>query len=166
MAVTISITAVISPEAMALPAKLRSHVVNRVNLQAYNIAGRARRALEAAADNWSDPPTFSITGSLQQGEITIATDDLRYLWVDEGTRSHPIPRVRGRKRLAFITGYHPKTTPGRFTKGSGARTGSLVVVPSVWHPGIKARRITKRVAEVIAPQLERDFQRAIDDALR
>lgn len=147
-----------------LAAKYQTGVTARIGSAMTGLAKIAQKVLQSNTQGWNPPVNFSITGSFNQGQITVGTDDIRYKWVDDGTRRHVI-RARRAKVLRFSSGYVPKTRPGSFIIGAGTRSGGMIYRASVNHPGIKARNISKRVQQVIDPQLERAVDRAIKEVL-
>lgn len=81
-------------------------------------------------------------------------------FVDWGTRPHIItPRTA--RRLAFRSGFTPKTTPGVIGSGPGGSFGAYVYAKRVSHPGNKPRLFTKAIAE----KRKNDLQREIDKGL-
>lgn len=148
----------------SLQDKYQSRVSLRVGNAMTGLAKIARTALRSNTQGWSPAVNFTITGSFAQGQITVGTSDLRYKWVDEGTRPHVI-RARRARALRFSAGRTPKTSPGRFIIGSGNKFGAIVFRVQVHNPGIRPRHISKRIQEVIDPQLQRAVDRAIAETL-
>lgn len=144
--------------------KYESVVVTRIGSAMTGLAKIAQTALRSNTQGWSPSVNFTISGSFAQGQFTIGTDDLRYKWVDDGTRAHTI-RARRAKVLRFTAGRTPKTSPGRFIIGSGNKFGATVFRVQVYNPGIRPRNISKRIQEVIEPQLQRAIDRAITETL-
>lgn len=155
----ITVKPIITSGVRKLEAGLRAGVINQVNRAMMRIAGQAKRALESHTAGWSNPPSFSVSGSAQIGRIEISTTDRKFIWVDDGVPPHVI--FARKKFMRFPAGYAAKTTPGRVIRGSGAYSGGLVYAKKVNHPGIRARKITKAVQE----QTQRNMKRVVDEAI-
>ena len=82
--------------------------------------------------------------------VEIVSDSKIFNWVNRGTRPHEI-RPRGPWPLRFPGGFTAKTTPGSLSSGPGGSFGDTIVARSVQHPGIKARRFDKLIAEKLKP---------------
>ncbi len=77
--------------------------------------------------------------------MLVGTDDEIYGYVNDGTRAHII-KARRAPRLAFKTGFTPKTTPRQIGSRKGGVSGNLVRPKQVRHPGTKARKFSKTIA--------------------
>jgi len=73
---------------------------------------------------------------------TISTDDMRYEWVDEGTRPHEI-RPRNARRLRWLPGDRVRNEIAR-RKNAQAAKDVAVFTTVVQHPGIRPRSFTER----------------------
>jgi hypothetical protein len=100
---------------------------------------RARASIEKPASN----------------ERVIGVDDRIWQMLDEGTRAHAI-RPRSARRLAFKTGFVPKTQPSVIGSGPGGSSGNTVFARGVQHPGTKARKWTDAIStknDAVLPDL-------------
>lgn len=82
----------------------------------------------------------------------IATTDLIFIGVDQGTRRHDIP-ARRKKTLKYQKHFRPKTVPKRIGSTAGGKYGPWRSPKKVTHPGTQPRRFT----ETIAANREPDF---------
>lgn len=85
----------------------------------------ALEEIKALTSDWSSPPSVEVQ---RRGDITgIIVTDKRWVFADEGTKSHVI-RPKRAKVLHFTT-----------------RAGDEVFTKHVNHPGTKARYLSKQV---------------------
>lgn len=95
---------------------------------------------------WSGRPIdVGVFTSRNRWDATVTSDKI-FMFVDEGTRPHPIYPVRAR-RLHFLSGYTAKTSPGSLRSQAGGPYGDDVFAHAVHHPGTEARRFTEIVAD-------------------
>lgn len=144
----------------------------------------ARKAIEKALDSdvkpalikshqivvrdWEHKPKFQTRKVITADKITMTvfpTGDNAdiYTFVDQGTKPHII-KAKNAPRLAFQTGYSPKTLarPARTVSGGGKAIGPMVFAKQVNHPGSEAREFSKTIAEDIKP----DFKRIIENTFK
>ena len=114
------------------------------------VGDEAIRQYGRPVSTWSKKPQFvkEIDSHGPEYELLVGTDDRVFNWVDEGTRPHVI-KPRGPWPLRFMSGFHPKTTPGSMQAGQGGSFGSQVTARGVNHPGGKPRRFTEQVQKII-----------------
>ncbi len=155
----VEIRPILPPSFYQLQEGLRTRVRQAINTQMHAHAQMARTLLEDATSNWSPPPSFIVAGSVEAGEMAVLTDDDRYLWVDSGTRPHTI-LPRRKKMLVFQRSYSAKTKGG-----GGSSSGPIVRAFVVHHPGIRAARISEKVAKEVDLSLRATIQAAIQNAL-
>lgn len=117
---------------------------------------------ENAVRTWKNKPKWRIhsmrTAGLLGAQLEVIGDARQiWLWVDEGTGQYGkkgspywiFPRRPG-GRLAFQTGYDPKTRPiAKANVGSGTASGDWVTSDGVLHPGIKGREFSQTYRERI-----------------
>lgn len=155
----VSIVPIIDPGVTKLATGLQSGTMNKINLQMYNLGRMAQRMFREETSHWSKPPSFSISGSAQQGHINVSTTDQKFIWYDDGTRPHVIT-ARSARALAF------RAASGKGKVGKGSKgSGSTVFVKKVYHPGTRARNVSQRIAHIIEPMLVRYVEAAIADSL-
>ena len=123
---------------------------------------------ENAVRTWVNKPKWQIHSTrseLMLGAQLEVTGEARqiWLWVDKGTGQYGesgspywiFPRRPG-GRLAFQTGYDPKTRPiAKANVGSGTASGETVFSDGVLHPGIKGREFSQTYRErIVQPNLK------------
>lgn len=106
------------------------------------------RDLESTTRTWKHKPKF-YTGVSEAGgdyAITAGTDDLRYKWINDGTKPHII-RPRRAPFLRFRVGGSPKTQPGIIGSGPGSQGDQWRTAQFVQHPGITKRDFMRKIQE-------------------
>jgi len=111
--------------------------------------------LEKTTRTWAEPVDFDIeitqTSKVLEGvkdvKITFETDDMRWIWTDEGTKPHIIKPKPSNKRglLFFNSKFTPKTKPGSLRSGKGFSGPPKVSKAIVHHPGTKAREFSQQI---------------------
>lgn len=140
------------------PKKLSRVVENALSSAALGV----KADFGVTTQTWKHKPRFTIIR--KTGERVISTGDKVYQYVDMGTRAHVI-RSKGRKPLAFKTGYRAKTSPGRIASTSGGASGPSVFARAVRHPGTKARKFSETIAKKWQRELPQIVQRALDSEI-
>lgn len=143
---------------LADPGKLSRVIENALSAAALGV----KADFGVTTQTWKHKPRFTVVR--KTGERVISTDDKIYQYVDMGTRAHVI-RARGRKPLAFKTGFRAKSTPGKIGSTGGGASGPSVFARVVRHPGTKARRFSETIAKKWDRELPEITQRAIDSEL-
>ncbi len=113
--------------------------------------GTARTAqglLQGTTSSWKPPVGFSIDGTGVDSR-TIGTSDLRFLWVDQGTRPH-VEVAHGRA-MALQMNYTAKSSRGNLSRRGGGGGSGVVFARRVYHPGISARHLSERVQGLVQP---------------
>ena len=97
----------------------------------------------------------------------VGTDNMIYVYVDQGTRAHPIVAQRA-PYLVFRSGrYQPKTRPGVIgSRSRGSRSGSFRFAKRVWHPGTEARNFAKTIEKRRQRNVETKVRAAFLKSLR
>jgi hypothetical protein len=113
-------------------------------------AREARRDFEMYVSNWRTVVKFLLSG---RNGRQIVTDNEVFGYVDAGTKAHTI-RPRRAKTLAFKAVYRAKTKPGKLRSQHGGSSGPMVYSRLSKHPGTKARKIVKLVAEKYQKRLD------------
>lgn len=104
------------------------------------LAEGAKGDFKKTVATWTNPPSFAVVR--RSRSWTVATDDMRFVWTDKGTRPHIIA-PRNKSRLVFQANYAAKTVPGRIASRAGGASGSFVFTSKpVHHPGTRARNFT------------------------
>lgn len=94
---------------------------------------------------WDAPVQFDVEGERFDKKVT--TQDLRYLWTNNGTPQHIIPARTPERPLKFEVGTRPKTRPGSLEGDVGTFQGDgLRTAQSITHPGTKPRNFDQSVA--------------------
>lgn len=106
------------------------------------------RDLQSTVRTWRHKPTFYVVIHKSGGEYAViaGTDNLIYLFVDHGTKAHPIKPKRS-KYLAFQSGFRAKTRVGIIGSQDGGSFGDTVFAKGVKHPGFKGREFILRIAK-------------------
>lgn len=126
-------------------------------------ARRVEGDYKRTTDTWKKRPDFDTI--LNEYEAIIGTDNIIYIYVERGTRPHPIRAVRA-PRLIFNTQFAPKTQPGQLKSSPGFSGPPVASKLEVQHPGTEARDFTKVIAKKTQPQFQRDLEKAIKKAVR
>lgn len=114
---------------------------------------------KVTTQTWKHQPDFKTEE--KPSEVTVSTDDSIYGYVDEGTKPHIITPKRG-KRLVFLGGSKPKTTPRSISSGPGSPGTTKAVAKVVKHPGTQARAFAETIAEKWRRRQAEIMQRAIN----
>lgn len=106
--------------------------------------------LQKITKTWETQPVFDVrthaTISANRLDVTVETDDQRFIWVSEGTKSHMVPK-RGMRTMAFRK-YKAKTRVLWVGSVPGGRYGPWIVRRGRWRvSGIKARHYDVALAE-------------------
>lgn len=116
--------------------------------------------------NWKNKPDFKARKSITASEISVnvfPSGPNKKIWtfVDKGTKPHVIV-PKNASRLAFRTGYKPKTLarPARTVSGGGISTGPKVFAQKVNHPGNEPRNFTLQIAKDIKPGFKKEIENA------
>ena len=132
-----------------------------------DLGKQIKKTFEGTTATWETDVKFDVdvTMNNSKAEIVVSTDNEIYGYVNEGTKPHIIRPKRAR-RLAFRTGYRPKTRPKSITSGPGGASGPWVTAGVVHHPGTKAREFTKYVIVRYQDIIPRVIQDAINRAAK
>jgi hypothetical protein len=134
-------------------------------------AKAVKKEFEGVVDDWQNKPRFVIEQKIEAEMLTVVVrPDKRmkasrvFGYVDRGTDGpYTIKPKKQGGRLAFQTGYQPKTLPiAQSGVGPGAAGGPLVFARQVTHPGIDARLFS----ETIQRRTDKDFRRNVENAFR
>lgn len=106
------------------------------------------RDLQSTVRTWKTKVSFYVVIHKSGGEYAViaGTNNLIYLFVDHGTKAHPIKPKRS-KYLAFQSGYRAKTRVGIIGSNEGGAFGETQFAQSVKHPGFKGREFILRIAK-------------------
>lgn len=155
------------------PNAYRVEIVKELNAQ----GGIISRMYDRTTRTWKNRPKFQIitaiegppgprgSPSTQQAVVEVFTTDERFIWTDLGTRRHPI-KARRAKRLAFQTGFKPKTRRRILGSSKGSHFGPLTRPQSVKHPGTKAREFTKEIQKRRGTKLTAALRKAHTRGIR
>mgnify|MGYP000347792310 CR=1 FL=1 len=132
--------------------------------------GKGMKAdFESTTRTWKRKPKFTISKPKRSGgayEIFVGTDNLIYLFVDEGTKRHLIrPKKRGGV-LRFKTGYVARTIPRVLHSGGGGSGSSWASAKVVRHPGTKPRRFSFIIQLKWQDSFERRMRAATEKAAK
>lgn len=105
------------------------------------------RDMQATTRTWNHKPTFYVVIHKTGGDYAViaGTDNLIYLFVDRGTKAHPIKAKRS-KYLRFSSGFRAKTRVNIIGSQGGGSFGNPVFREQVKHPGTKPRNFIIRIA--------------------
>jgi hypothetical protein len=106
------------------------------------------RDLQSTVRTWKTKVSFYVVIHKSGGEYAViaGTNNLIYLFVDHGTKAHPIKPKRS-KYLAFQSGYRAKTRPNIIGSQDGGAFGDTIFSKGVKHPGTKRRNFILRIAK-------------------
>lgn len=107
-----------------------------VNKAMDTVSDEAIELLRKTTRTWKKPAEFRTKGN--QYQRTVYTDNKVWMMLDQGTRPHMI-LPRHAKRLAFQTGFTPKTKVRTMASYKGSVSGAKVFARGVKHPGTAAR---------------------------
>lgn len=124
-------------------------------------------------EDWESDVDFAAKKVIKPNQMAVyvfptGKDKMVWVYVDQGTRRHPIDAVNA-PRLVYMWGgkgsYTPKTLPGVVVKGGGyVRNPTLRRPKHVDHPGTDPRLFSQAIAEDYKPyfwkEVEKAFQRA------
>jgi hypothetical protein len=126
-----------------------------------------RENFEDTTKTWNtkarwDPPTSVPKVGIDMISVETTTEDLRYLWINSGTKKdYPITAVNA-KSLAFPSQFIPKTFPGIIGSGIGFK-GVIDRFPvTVIHPGVEARNFDTEIKTRMERNAKIIMDRAID----
>lgn len=150
------------------PKRLKDEDMKRILRNAMRrMAYAVKKDFEATVKTWDHKPTFTVLTSLRGNEspsILVGTDDLIYLFVDKGTKRHPI-FPKNYPYLKFQEGYNAKTTPNVIGSGAGGPYGKWVLsFFGVEHPGTKPRNFEKMIAKKWTPKFKAEMHQAMKEA--
>lgn len=147
------------------PAKLKDADIRRQIRNAVFRVGRGvKRDFERSVATWSDKPKFELLTSVRQDSepgFFVGTDHPTFSLVNEGSPEHPIYPVNATK-LVFQQDYTPKTESGVIGSRVGGKSGEIIIVDQVHHPGFEGRHFDR----AIAAAWEKRWKRAIEEAIR
>jgi len=134
---------------------------------ATKLGNEAQRLFRGTVRTWRDKPVFDMDVDVSRDRVAVVvgTDNKVYGWVNAGTPAHPIV-ARNASVLAFPAASTSKTEPGSLQSGPGSRSGDMVFRRRVMHPGIRARRFTDRVFELVDKMALSELSSAVDKWLR
>jgi hypothetical protein len=155
--VTVFSVKAIKPQRMRVDA-IRLEVLNALRAEGRDV----KKEYEKTTKTWRRKPNFEILVDVtaKDASVLVGTDDKIYGYVDFGTRPHLI-RARNAPRLAFQTGFDPKTRPGVIGSGPGRRFGPTVHPVAVMHPGGKARKFSETIQKRRRKKFTRRMIKAI-----
>lgn len=150
---------VIRPRKKFVDAGVARRNIERAQMRAAN---KILQDLESFTTDWESPVRFTAE---RQGEVVVVgTRDMRFRFVDRGTRPHVITPRRA-TFLRYPGGFRPKTAPGRITSTYGGKSGPYVFHRKVYHPGAAPRRVTQAIAQKHKRTLYNEVVAAIDRML-
>jgi len=114
--------------------------------------------LKEITKTWEKPVVFDVRTHATIGrnrlDVTVETEDERFIWVSEGTKSHMVPK-KGVATMAFRK-YKAKTRVLWVGSVPGGRYGPIIVRRGRWRvSGIKARHYDIALAERYQAIMER-----------
>lgn len=100
-------------------------------------------------ETWAKKPEFPITTPAPFQRL-IATSDVVYGWVNNGTAPHeilPKPERRPWGRLRYTQPYSPATRPRRIASFEIGEGDEVIFSKGVHHPGVQPRELDATIAE-------------------
>lgn len=138
---------------------------DEVNTAAKEIQKDMLDDFKRTTKTWKHKPAFSTKvdyGVAVGGvRIQVATDDPIYGYVDLGTKPHIIKPKKKGYPLKFQTGGQPKTEPEVILSVPGKVGNNTARAMIVHHPGTKARKFTKVIANSYKPEFSRRIKNAL-----
>lgn len=111
--------------------------------------------------NWENEnkPFFYTTQKVSgtKFEVEYSTEDVPYVWVDDGTKAHTQKAVNF-PAMTFPSRNIPRTRPGQLSSFQPVRSG-WVSAKEVKNPGIKPREFSTEVAKIIDEEIDVVFDR-------
>lgn len=163
-----------SSKRKAAIADLKSIVHREIDKTLEEVKRALVKSHELVVADWTSDVGFAAKKMVNPSRITVyvyptGEDKLIWIYVDQGTDPHPIPKnpLPPGKYLWFQWGgkgsYVPKTLarPARTVSGGGyVQGGHLVRMKQVNHPGNEGRHFSEQIAKDIEP----DFKRLVENA--
>lgn len=106
------------------------------------------RDMQSTVRTWNHKPSFYVVIHNSNGQYAViaGTNNLIYLFVDAGTKAHPIKAKRSRY-LRFQSGYRAKSRVGVIGSQEGGAYGAVQFAKEVKHPGFKGRKFIITIAK-------------------
>ena len=139
------------------------NLLKRIDLAYERFEGVILNDVKRTVKTWKKKSEFTVTRKTKgQSEILeVNTDDRRWHWISDGTKSYLIFPRRA-KALRFRAGYTPATASNRIIARPARSFGDTVFSKGVRHPGIKPRKFKERIAK----RNTKKFITFMDDALK
>ena len=143
--------------------------------EAQTLARFIRKDFERVTAGWSGarPEWMSIVtmdGFSVTVEITVrdpgSEGARKWVYLDEGTRPHPIRPKKAGGVLAFPSTHQAGSRPGSLRTFRGSSGGPTVFTPEVQHPGTEARGWTVMLKEQEEPTVREWLRNACNHAAR
>ncbi len=145
----------IKPKKLAID-EVRQNILNALRAEGIII----KREFEKTTRTWKGvKPKFEVLIGLTGKDATVVVGPtgsdkavLKWVWIDEGTRPHKIPKspktnADAKPFLIFRSGFSPKTLPNRIASFPSGSFGPFVSKRQVDHPGTEPRNFTKIVVK-------------------
>jgi hypothetical protein len=163
--------------------RLDTELQRELNDALWEAGKRLQSDFKNVVSNWRNKPSFTVTTEVGSKLLIVKVVPQRnragmiWTWLDQGTgrygkrkAAYPIRPIPPNTRLAFRTGYSPKTAVGARGLagfgGLGRATGPLVRPKEVMHPGIKPRKFSITFAAKLKPPLKARIENAMRRAIR
>ena len=88
----------------------------------------------------------------------------KFMWIDQGTRAHPIRPKRPGGVLAFPSMYQAGSKPGNLYTNTAVSSGPTVFAKEVQHPGTEPRKWIEGLTEIGQDTFEELMSEAMFDA--
>jgi len=128
------------------------------------IAKEWEKELGKTTATWEDKPAFKVRLERRAKlyAVTAEVSDMRWIWIDQGTKPHDIVPKRPSGVLAFPSVFKPKTRKRYLGSNRGYSGGPMRYAKRVKHPGIEAREWTPMLSRRLTPK----FMKTVQDAFR
>lgn len=123
-----------------------------------------KKELEKTTRTWDDKPTFKIKLERKPKLYAVRAEvsDMRWIWIDEGTKPRTIRPRRPDGVLAFPSQFRAKTRKRYLGSRRGSSGPPMVFTKEVRYPGINAREWTPMLSRRLTPR----FMDTVNDAFK
>jgi len=124
-----------------------------------NLASRVDKTYDELTGEWNDPPEFYKTVSTNANgmRVEVKTPNLKYRFVDLGTKPHPIQPLPPGSFMVFQKDYTPVTKVQSLKSTPGGKSGDFIFAKQIDHPGSEARNFEIPINKEQIPLVIKDF---------
>ena len=123
------------------------------------LARRIKADFDSTVATWEEKPEFTVTrlANALRIKITIATDDIIYFWVSQGTEPHEIEPIDSDGVMIFQENYAAKTSPNVIGSRVGGESGATIFSKHAFHPGIEPRNFDEAIKKKVTSTIRNYF---------